>query len=45
MKKDNNLKDFILENKEQISNKICEALLFVLNNKKDGNIYEIKNPQ
>lgn len=45
MKKDVNLKDFILENKEHISNKICEALLFVLNNRNDGITYEIKNPQ
>lgn len=45
MEKDNNLKIFITENKEHISNKICEALLFVLNNRNDGITYEIEKPQ
>lgn len=40
-----NLKDYVEKNKEEISKKCWEILIKILNDRNDGNKYEIVNPQ
>lgn len=43
--KEENLKEYILENKDILKNKICEALLMILNARDDGYTHKISFPQ
>ena len=45
MKEKENLREYILENKDTLKDKICEALLMILNSRDDGNTYKISFPQ
>lgn len=43
--KEENLKEYVSKNKDALKDKICEALLMVLNSRNDGNTYKISFPQ
>lgn len=45
MKEKEDLKEYVSENKETLKEKICEALLMILNSRNDGNTYKIGFPQ
>ena len=44
-KKDISLKEYVEKNKKEISDKCWEVLIKILNDRNDGNKYEIVNPQ
>lgn len=45
MKEKEDLREYVTENKDILKNKICEALLMILNSRNDGNTYKINFPQ